>query len=675
MLYGYQVTEEFVTSAVFHNLSVSATHGDAAALGTRKGPNLVTLTGAISAQSAGNAHNNRGRVQNASGANVASMIKSASAHVNHQTNAGASANAAHATPRTWRATTPPNLGVAAISVFGFGHTIPQHVVVAASHSGRFASLLKQAAPAGYSVAGSETISMLRGIGRALTGAASAETAGLARTPGIGRGASDPQSVLMLRGIGRRFLATSGEAASIITFRGKVLKGASSEAAKLVRSAGKILLVTSAEALGSPLGVRTFGRIYGVAATYSAAVARAMSSHYHAVSSSGASVLRGSGKHYGAASGESSAAQRGIGSVRSAASANSASIKRTTGLPFGIAASAIVAVAYGTRRILSSRQAFDAQTASIQAPIVRAKSLTASDGEAAHLSTHTTKILPEAVSVASAQAVAAVRKQLSAIRSTFSGNVAAALKCSGLVRLISMRGVAAVAAPAVRPKVVAATSSETPLLIRSRVKVLLAADANTAFVRYSRGHPASASQGNSSFLVKLVAKIIQAADSQSPGLGRGIFRLFRTSNPQAFTTYTPHGRILGASHGQSSSVTPWYHLFVAPWAQQQTTFLPPAGGLAEPPYFAPVDPSDQTTFAFDWSARAAPGDPIVAATVTCVPPGFSFFGPVFINGLLVEVTALPFTPLSLPTTYSLRCTATFASGSRSSFSIPVRVQNL
>jgi hypothetical protein len=134
--------------------------------------------------------------------------------------------------------------------------------------------------------------------------------------------------------------------------------------------------------------------------------------------------------------------------------------------------------------------------------------------------------------------------------------------------------------------------------------------------------------------------------------------------------------------------------VATWAYQQTSLLPPSGGPAEPPSFGPIDPADQTIFAFDWSSRAYPNDAILSAVVTSVPSGLSFLTTPFISGTLVEITVLPLYPLSpfnsdysseygggsskvvqLPATFSLRCTATFASGRVSSFSIPVPVRTL
>lgn len=673
MLYGYQLTEEFPTSAVTHQLSVSATNGDAAALGTRKGPQLVTVTGAHSPQF-GRITRSRGRVISAASAAAYSMVKSASAHVYSQTATAGSAEAAGSSQRLLRATTPANLSVGSASAINLLSAIPYHAVQAASHSLRSASLFKLVAPAGYNVASPEAVSIGRGLSSALTGAASTESFGLVRTTGAVRGIASAQGTGILRLVGRHLGTASAQARAILTLRGKVIKAASAESFGLVRRPGKLFGISSAEALGSPLGARIYNRSYGIAAAEVAAVARAMSSHFHAVLAPGPALARGSGKLFHTASAESPALRRGNAKLVAAAEANTAATLRSTNIPRSIATASVVAMLSGTRRILAARLAANTQSSSLLTLLIRGKILSASDANTAHLSTHPIKILPAIISLAQGQAIAVVR-QMAVIRSIASGNAAAVFRSIGLTRAIISRQSAALFAPAVRPKAFSVASPEFPRLLSSRVKVLIAANADTAFVQYSRGRQAFATQSNTALLSRLTAKLLRISSPQSVVIGKGVTRSFRTSLAQAFGIATPHGRILSASQGQSGTTTPWYHLFVAPWAQQQTTLLPPAGGLAEPPYFAPIDPGDQTTFAFDWSARAAPNDPITSATVASVPPGLTFHGPVFVNGLLVEVTAVPFTPLQLPTTYSLRCTATFASGLRSSFSIPVRIQTL
>jgi hypothetical protein len=199
--------------------------------------------------------------------------------------------------------------------------------------------------------------------------------------------------------------------------------------------------------------------------------------------------------------------------------------------------------------------------------------------------------------------------------------------------------------------------------------------------------------NTASLIRLTGKLLGAVQVQAAGSGRGGFKLLRAAQAQIAALRGPRSVILQAAQAQIAAATHWFWLFVPAWARQQTSLLPPGGGPAEPPSFGAIDPFDQTTFSFDWSSRADPNDPIVSASVVSVPPGatFSVQSP-FISGTLVEATVLPFVDptggyivenlpggslvnMQLPFTFRLRCTAVFASGRRSSFSIPVTVQTL
>lgn len=97
--------------------------------------------------------------------------------------------------------------------------------------------------------------------------------------------------------------------------------------------------------------------------------------------------------------------------------------------------------------------------------------------------------------------------------------------------------------------------------------------------------------------------------------------------------------------------------------------------AEPAYFSPFNPTDQDFFTFDWTDRAYGGDTIIYATITSIPAGVNFVGPAFVDGKLVGITIGPFSPPTLPATYLLRCSATFASGRISNYSVPFIVMNL
>jgi len=182
--------------------------------------------------------------------------------------------------------------------------------------------------------------------------------------------------------------------------------------------------------------------------------------------------------------------------------------------------------------------------------------------------------------------------------------------------------------------------------------------------------------NAAFLLRRTSKLAGLFSQQVAAAGRIDFKIIGTTLGNVASMIRPRGLKLGAVQSQVAAVARWFFLFVPDWASQQTVLLPPGGGPAEPPDFGPIDPLDQTTFAFNWASRADPNDPIVSATVVSVPPGLTFAAsPVFISGMLVQVTVVPSVPPLPPAVYTLRCTAVFASGRRSSFSIPVPVRIL
>lgn len=200
---------------------------------------------------------------------------------------------------------------------------------------------------------------------------------------------------------------------------------------------------------------------------------------------------------------------------------------------------------------------------------------------------------------------------------------------------------------------------------------------TASVTRKGSNLGTAINAQVSALRRMTSKFLLAFISQALGIGgRGGSKVLRTTSSNIAAMFRSRGVVISTSQGQSVANVVYYHFFVAPWAYQQTSLLPPFGGPAEPPSFGPIDPADQTIFGFDWTSRAYPNDTIMSALVTCVPPFLPFLaGSLFINGNLVEVTVPPFPEPILPTIYSLRCTATFSSGRVSSFSIPVPVRTL
>lgn len=221
------------------------------------------------------------------------------------------------------------------------------------------------------------------------------------------------------------------------------------------------------------------------------------------------------------------------------------------------------------------------------------------------------------------------------------------------------------------------SAEIAAAIRGVLKTpAVASPESSAIVTRHGSSLGTISSGQVSALRRLTNRLLLVFSPQVVSGGRGNTKILRTASLNAAFLRRPRGLAVHASQGQAAANIVYYHFFVAPWAYQQTSLLPPFGGPAEPPSFGPIDPADQTIFGFDWTSRAYPNDTIISAAVTCVPPYLPFLpGSLFISGNLVEITVPPFPEPVLPTIYSLRCTATFASGRVSSFSIPVPVRTL
>jgi hypothetical protein len=221
------------------------------------------------------------------------------------------------------------------------------------------------------------------------------------------------------------------------------------------------------------------------------------------------------------------------------------------------------------------------------------------------------------------------------------------------------------------------SAQVPTAYRQFFRTLVVAAAEAIAVTARRGSRFAGVIGTSATAMqRSVAKLVPLAAVQAVGGGRGIFRAFAVVSASIARSFTPRGTHLGqTTSSQLVSVARWYFPFVSQWQRQQSVLLPMAGGPAEPPGFGPIDPMDRTLFGFDWTARTPANDAVASAVVVSVPPGLNFSGPVNIRGGLVQVTVTPFIPPQNPMTYQLRCTATFVSGRRSSFSIPVPVRTL
>lgn len=160
--------------------------------------------------------------------------------------------------------------------------------------------------------------------------------------------------------------------------------------------------------------------------------------------------------------------------------------------------------------------------------------------------------------------------------------------------------------------------------------------------------------------------IVAAGKQGSG------KIYTSSLSSVVNITTPRSATLSAILSPLASLVKWFHFFNP---HHPSVLLPPLDGPAEPPSFSAMDPADQERFVFDWSARSEPNDPIASVQVISTPPGMNFVGPIFVDNLQVEVTLGPFSPPQLPMTYGLRCSVTFVSGRRSSYTIPIPVRIL
>lgn len=227
------------------------------------------------------------------------------------------------------------------------------------------------------------------------------------------------------------------------------------------------------------------------------------------------------------------------------------------------------------------------------------------------------------------------------------------------------------------KSIAVAFAEVAAAIRGASRASSTASQESAALITRHGSALGAiSSAQVSALRRLTNRLLLAFSGSAASGGRGGTKLLPAKSPSSALMLRPRGLAIGASHGLVARNVVYFHFFVAPWAYQQTTLLPPSGGPAEPPSFGPIDPADQTIFGFDWSSRAYPNDTIISAVVTCVPPGLPFLpGSLFISGTLIQITVSPMPEPALPTVFSLRCSATFSSGRVSSFSIPVPVRTL
>lgn len=547
-------------------------------------------------------------------------------------------------------------------------------VMAAVNASR-ALLFRIIGKAPLAVAEGETVGLNFTYGKSYaTSAGSA--AGLRRSTGLRRGVASTQSPTALRALARLFGAGSGQAVSRLLSAGKRLAVASAEAVSINRAFPFHISAASTETAAVAMtGGNKYFRILSVAASQTILLVRGLVAKRGAVTPQVASLTRTLGKLLTAADTGTAAVARQSNRAFGAVSTNVGGLVRQLGILRQAVSTQSAAVLPAALHHLAALVAVLLQVAARSGSPARWNSLSAADTNVAALSSHPTKTLPSVLSAASGQAVALLK------------NIGKILAISS-AEVIGMRhGIGRAAL-----SLVSIQSTNIGRLI-GKLFATASTEATLAAVQHQIPSTHGVASSEATFLTPAINRVFAVASAQVQALRRGVAKMlplafvmrvssgrggqkaFAVTSPNQARSWTPHGKILNAFSTQVPRVTPWYHLFVPAWAYQQQTYLPPLGGPAEPPAFGPIDPADQTTFAFDWSRRLSVNDPIISAAVTSVPPGLSFAGPVFVQGQLVQATVAPFMPQYLPTIYSLRCSVVTASGRRSSFSIPVPVRTL
>lgn len=491
---------------------------------------------------------------------------------------------------------------------------------------------------------------------------------------------------------RAFGALSSEAVALQRGQAALRGLLESNAARIARAPGKVAASTDAEVSGL---LKQPGSLHA-AAHGQAVTSKRQSGLVRAVANASTLALRTAASHLGALSAAINAqvtalfTQRTVGrslllqraqsgfvsvsSVRTLLRSISAGSPQAISLIRGMAKSTSVLSVEAAALVRSTGKLLAAGSASLSSVIFLGVHFfiagTASPEVVAQRASHS------ALKGTTSPEVAAVARRRGAFISAVNANVANVR--SRLAKLVGLVQQQIASLTNAISRALAVISQEIAVAIKGASKAPAAVSPESAASITRKGsNLGTISSIQVSALRRLTNKLLLALAPQVlSGGGRGGTKILRATSTNIAAMFRPRGVAVRTSQGQAAANAVYYHFFVAPWAYQQAALLPPAGGPAEPPSFGPIDPADQTIFAFDWTSRAYPNDRIMSAVVTCVPPYLPFLpGSLFISGNLVEITVPPFPEPVMPTVYSLRCTSTFASGRVSSFSIPVPVRTL
>lgn len=487
-------------------------------------------------------------------------------------------------------------------------------------------------------------------------AASAEALGMARFLGLSRGAVYAEAVALRRGPARATATSDAQTVAVVRQTTRLFGLLGSASVSVLRRTTLVRGIVAASIAALVPAASRLRALTGAVTTQVAAVGR-MFAHgvlLFATDAYTAAIVHNPTKTYptplSVASSQTARVARSIArTVMHITSSSVQSLLKAAGLVRSAVDGTLAAVLFpGTLHVLI-QHATDSSKAALRASYSRAFSI--ATAAAVKLITHRGSFL----GVASAEVIAFTKAS---------------------IRIFPLLTGQSVALTKVVFKRFPVMSGEALSSTRAFFRLLSAVSAEVASSFQRRGSTFTGTiNAQIGALARSTAKLIGLSTPEVAGGGRGTEHAFGATSPNTAATDTPRGQILRARQGQSGFLVRWYHIYVPLWADQQTVLLPPSGGPAEPPDFGPIDPADQTIFGFDWSSRAIPGDTIVSATVFSEPAGLVLYGPVYIQGTLVQATVMPFTAPVLPTVYLLRCTVVFASARISTFSIPVPVRTL
>lgn len=537
------------------------------------------------------------------------------------------------------------------------------------------SLIKRFIGKHVSVTWAEAVIALKAVSKLPFNVSSGEAASTIKSPGklaLASGANvafvrrqtahltplpQGQAIQLLFLAARRLSAASGQAMAVarnsIISKNRIQSAQSPETAAAIagRLFFRVLSGASSESAHSFQG-RLKISILQVAQGFSASIQRAMVKFVPLTDGQAASVSRSTSRLFKAVDAEAASAAKSVGLNKSAVDGSAAAVIHTPGKVAPIISSERVGL---TRAIFRSIPgATTTQTAAKAILRTLSKALAAGSGESASAGRGVTHAAQAASSGQQATA-RSIGKRLS---------VAAALKVA-FGRALG----------AVRPSISATASPESTALARGIGRNFLSTDGQTVTTKANRGHIAFMAMAEGTRVSKVVHVFRVVVSPQVVAASKQQRRFPATTSPSSAFAIASRAKFLSVAQATVVRLVKWFHLFVPESLQQNRVLLPPAGGPAEPPTFSDMDPADQSIFLFDWSARAEPGDAIASASVVSLPTGLNFVGPLFTDNMVVEVTLGPYMPPELPMTYGLRCSVTFVSGERSSFTIPVRIRTL